>query len=80
MCLEREAPERLLIRMWGFPYLTRLSIAAMLTIVAAMAFIREQRPPLLFGVISVGVMLAGYGIRCALRPAKSATAPGPTAG
>ncbi len=61
--LEKEMPERLRVRMWCFPHLTRLAIGVMLAIVAAMAFIPDQRAPLLFGIVSVGVMLAGYGIR-----------------
>jgi GABA permease len=61
--LESEKPEKLRMRMWGFPHLTRLAIAGMLAIVAAMAFIPEQRAPLLFGILSVAVMLGGYGIR-----------------
>jgi hypothetical protein len=35
----------------------------MCAIVAAMAFIPDQRWPLLFGVASALVMLCGYGIR-----------------
>jgi GABA permease len=65
--LEAQMPERLRVRMWGFPHLTRLAILLMLAIVAAMAFIPDQRAPLLFGIVSVAVMLAGYGIRNALR-------------
>lgn len=61
--LEREAPERLRVRMWGYPVLTLLAIAAMLGIVAAMAFIPDQRTPLVFGVASVAVMLAGHALR-----------------
>jgi GABA permease len=61
--LEREAPERLRIRMWAYPGLTITTIAAMSVIVAAMAFIPDQRLPLLFGIISALVMLAGYGLR-----------------
>ena len=61
--LEREAPERLRVRMWGYPYLTVLAIAGMLSIVAAMAFIPDQRTALLFGLISTLVMLAGYLVR-----------------
>jgi len=61
--LEREAPERLRIRMWAYPGLTIATIAAMAVIVAAMAFIPDQRLPLLFGIISALVMLAGYGLR-----------------
>jgi GABA permease len=61
--LEREAPEKLRVPMWGYPWLTRLAIAGMLAIVAAMAFIPEQRAPLVFGVASVAAMLAGYALR-----------------
>ena len=58
--LERENPERLRVRMWAYPYLTYLTIASMLLIVAAMAFIPAQQKPLLFGVISLGVLLVAY--------------------
>jgi GABA permease len=58
--LEREAPQRLRVRMWGYPYLTIVAILGMLAIVAAMAFIPDQRLPLLFGLASAGVMLIGY--------------------
>jgi GABA permease len=61
--LEREAPARLLVRMWGYPWLTRLTIAAMLAIVAAMAVIPEQRIALLFGLVSVAVLLIAYALR-----------------
>jgi GABA permease len=61
--LEKSAPERLTLRMWAYPYLTYLAIAGMLGIVLAMAFIPDQRTPLLFGFISVGVLLLGYALR-----------------
>jgi GABA permease len=61
--LEREAPERLRVKMWAYPALTIVAIAGMLIIVAAMAFIPDQRMPLLFGIISALAMLAGYGLR-----------------
>jgi len=61
--LEREAPARLLVRMWGFPWLTRLTIVAMLAVVAAMAVIAEQRIALLFGLVSVAVLLIAYALR-----------------
>jgi GABA permease len=61
--LEREAPARLLVRMWGYPWLTRFTIAAMLAIVAAMAVIPEQRVALLFGLVSVAVLLIAYALR-----------------
>jgi GABA permease len=61
--LEKTAPERLKIRMWAYPYLTYLAIAGMSAIVLAMGFIPEQRMPLIFGFISVGVLLLGYALR-----------------
>ena len=61
--LEQEMPERLRIRMWGYPWLTRLAVVAMLAIVAAMAVIPEQRAPLLFGLVSVLVLLGAYALR-----------------
>jgi GABA permease len=72
--LEREAPEQLRVRMWGYPYLTVLAIVGMLSIVAAMAFIPDQRTPLFFGVISTLAMLVGYLVRRRVNPA---TAPDP---
>jgi GABA permease len=61
--LEVEAPERLRVRMWMFPVLTWVAIVTMLGIVAAMAFIPDQRAPLLFGVLSAVAMLLGYALR-----------------
>lgn len=61
--IEREAPERLRVRMWLFPGLTVLAIIMMLGIIAAMAFIPEQRLPLLFGLASAAAMLGGYAVR-----------------
>jgi len=61
--LERESPERLRVRMWCYPYLTWVAIVGMVGIVVAMAFIPEQRQPLLLGVASLGVLLVAYGVR-----------------
>jgi len=74
--LEREDPARLRMRMWAYPYLTYLAIAGMLGIVLAMAFIPEQRVPLIFGVISLGILLAGFRarIRFGRKPAIAALA------
>ena len=67
--LEREAPERLRVRMWGYPYVTILAIVAMLGIVVAMAFIPDQRLPLLFGLVSAAAMFVGYLAQQGLRRA-----------
>jgi GABA permease len=61
--LEREAPERLQLRMWFYPWLTYLSIAAMLAVLVAMFIIPDQRPLLIASVISLGVILAAYLLR-----------------
>ncbi|MBU6211398.1 MAG: amino acid permease, partial [Gammaproteobacteria bacterium] len=61
--LERESPERLQFRMWAFPWLTWVAIVGMLSILTAMAFIVEQRVPLLFGVVSLLMFLLAYWLR-----------------
>jgi GABA permease len=61
--LEREAPERLQLKMWFYPWLTYLSIAAMLAVLVAMFIIPDQRPLLIASVISLGVILAAYLLR-----------------
>jgi GABA permease len=61
--LEQEAPERLLVRMWGYPYLTYLTIACMIGIVVAMAFIPQQRMSLALGVVSLLLLLLAYAAR-----------------
>lgn len=65
--LEREAPHRLKVRMWAFPYLTWIAIAGMVGIVVAMAFIPDQRTPLLLGVASLGILVLAYAVRQQLR-------------
>lgn len=61
--LEREAPERLKVKMWAYPYLTYVAIIGMISIVVAMAFIPDQRTPLLLGVVSLGILLLAYMVR-----------------
>jgi GABA permease len=61
--LEREAPESLQLRMWFYPWLTYLSIAAMVAVLVAMIIIPDQRPLLIASLISLGVILAAYLLR-----------------
>jgi GABA permease len=58
--LDTAAAGKLRVKMWCFPYLTWLSIAGMIGILVAMAFIPEQRKPLWLGVASLGVLLVVY--------------------
>lgn len=64
--LEREDPARLTLRMWAFPYLTWLAIAGMVAILAAMAFIPDQRAPLALGGVSLAGFALVYGLRSAV--------------
>jgi GABA permease len=61
--LERENPERLQVKMWLYPWLTYLSIAAMVSVVVAMFVIPEQRPIMIASVISAVVILVAYLLR-----------------
>ncbi len=72
--LERHSPGRLRLRMWGYPYLTILAIVGMLCILAAMALIKEQRVPLIFGVLSAMAMVFGYLGRRRFGPAAAGSA------
>src|SRR5918999_5389444 len=66
--LEREAPERLQIRMWIFPWLTYLSIGAMAAVLVAMFVIPDQRPLLIASLIALAVILVAYLLRRQLGP------------
>jgi GABA permease len=61
--LEREDPESLQLRMWFYPWLTYLSIAAMVAVLVAMFIIPDQRPLLIASLISLGVILGAYLLR-----------------
>ncbi len=61
--LEREAPEKLIIRMWGYPFLTYVAIAGMAGILGAMAFIPDQRAPLVMGAASLTAIMLVYAVR-----------------
>jgi GABA permease len=58
--LDLESPERIVIRMWMFPWLTGVAIAAMVGILGAMAFIPDQRAPLATGLASLAIAVALY--------------------
>jgi GABA permease len=61
--LEREAPERLRVRMWAYPYLTYAAILAMIGILCAMAFIPDQRAPLAMGAAAPPFLALIYALR-----------------
>ncbi|MGX9923002.1 amino acid permease [Streptomyces sp. NPDC002248] len=63
--LEREAPERLLVRMWGFPWLTWVALAAMVAVLLLMLREPDTRTQLYFtgglAVVLSAVGMARYG-------------------
>jgi GABA permease len=61
--LECESPGRLVVRMWLFPWLTLAGIAGMVGILAAMAFIPDQRVPLATGLASLAISIAIFWLR-----------------
>ena len=70
--LERESPERLVVRMWLFPWLTIVGIVAMVGILAAMAFIPDQRTPLITGLVSLAIAVVVFWLLRARRSAQPA--------
>jgi GABA permease len=65
--LEREGPERLVVRMWLYPWLSIVAIAGMLGILAAMAFIPDQRVPLEAGLAALAIAVGLFWV-ARLRP------------
>ena len=59
--LEREDPERLEVRMWGYPWLTWLVIAAIVVVISSMAFVDEVRSQLWWSLGSLAIVLGAYG-------------------
>lgn len=61
--LEREAPERLEVRTWGYPWLTYLVIAAIVVVIASMALVDDVRSQLWWSLGSLAVVLGAYFVR-----------------
>jgi GABA permease len=64
--LEREDPERLEVRMWGYPWLTYLVIAAIVVVIGSMAFVDDVRSQLWWSLGSLAVVLGAYALRARL--------------
>ncbi|MFF4580878.1 amino acid permease [Streptomyces sp. NPDC001389] len=59
--LEREAPGKLTVRMWGFPYLTWLALAGVAGVLVLMAAGEDTRTQVLFtGGLTVALAATGY--------------------
>ncbi|MEK4030589.1 amino acid permease [Pseudobacillus sp. FSL P4-0506] len=61
--LEQEAPEKLQLRMWLFPYLSYITIAWMLTVVGAMIWISGTRSQVFLSLTSFATILIAYMLR-----------------
>src|SRR3954454_6422814 len=61
--LEKENPDQIEVRMWLYPYLTWFTIAAIVVVIASMAFVDDVRSQLYLGLLSVAVVLAAYGLK-----------------
>ena len=71
--LEREAPERLEVRMWAFPWLSYLVVAGIVVVIGSMAFVEEVRSQLYLGLLSVAVVLGAYWLRARTSNVQAAT-------
>jgi GABA permease len=61
--LEAEEPDRLTLRMWLFPWLTYASIAGMVAVIVAMAFVKDVRSQLIPSFVSLAVVLGAAYLR-----------------
>ncbi|MFF5126794.1 amino acid permease [Streptomyces syringium] len=59
--LEREAPEKLVVRMWGFPYLTWVTLAGVVGVLVLMGLDADTRVQVYFtGGLALALALTGY--------------------
>ncbi|MFZ3597919.1 amino acid permease [Streptomyces sp. BH104] len=58
--LEREAPDRLKLRMWGYPYLSWATLAAIVVVLSSMLLVPDARSQLYLSVLSLAAILATY--------------------
>jgi GABA permease len=58
--LERENPQALTLKMWAFPYLTYLTIAAMVLILVSMLFMESMRSQLYLTMLITALVVASY--------------------
>ena len=56
------SPDRLVIKMWAYPFLTLLTAAAMIAVLVAMGVRGDTRSQLLLSLLSWGVALVAYAL------------------
>ncbi|MEV8536520.1 amino acid permease [Streptomyces sp. NPDC051211] len=61
---EREAPEKLVVKMWGFPYLTWVALAGVLGVLVLMAWDADTRVQVVFtGGLTAALAATGYAMQ-----------------
>ncbi|MFZ3562564.1 MULTISPECIES: amino acid permease [unclassified Streptomyces] len=60
--LEREDPDSLTLKMWGYPYLSWFTIGAMVVVIAAMAILPATRADFAASLLTVVVVLVSYAL------------------
>ncbi|HEX6444505.1 MAG TPA: amino acid permease [Streptosporangiales bacterium] len=73
--LERTSPEQLVVKMWGFPVLSYVAIAAMGAVIVAMAFRHDTRAQFWLSLLTVAVVLVAYELRHRLGRERDSTSP-----
>ncbi|EFL15130.1 amino acid permease [Streptomyces sp. C] len=62
--LEREAPEKLVVKMWGFPYLTWVALAGVAGVLVLMALGEDTRTQVVFtGGLTAALAATGYAMQ-----------------
>ncbi len=72
--MEREAPEKIGVRVWLFPWASYATIAAMSAVLIAMAFVDSLKTQLYLSLLSFAVVLAAYAVMVRFRQGKTSTA------
>jgi gamma-aminobutyrate permease len=75
--LEQQTPERLTLRMWGYPYLTWVTIVGMVALLVGMLFDSSARSQLLLSLLVAAVVVVVGVVRGRRTAAVPAPAPAP---
>lgn len=67
--LERAEPEALVLKMWGFPYLSWFTVAGMGLVTLAMGILPKTRMDFMLSLVTLAIILVAYEIRKRRRPA-----------
>lgn len=61
--LEAGDPSRLTLKMWLFPWLSRLAVALLTLVILTMAVLPTTRPQFWLSLLTVAVVLTAYEVR-----------------